>query len=76
MLELLSFAGRRAGTLPCVLSCEKCVATYFADSYLLIGVTVLLLLRQGFAPLGLRVWRIIGIDAPESPHRKRIANLR
>ena len=73
MLELLGFTGRRAGAPSCVLSREKGVATYFADSYLLIRITVLLLLRQGFAPLGLRVWRVIGIAAPESPHRKRIA---
>ena len=59
MLELLSFAGRRAGTPPCVLSREKGVATYFADSYLLSRITVLLLLCQDFAPLKLRVWHVI-----------------
>jgi len=55
MLELLGFTGRRAGAPSCVLSCEKGVATNFTDSYLLIRVAVLLLLRQDFAPIGLRV---------------------
>ena len=50
MLELLGFTGRRAGAPPCVLSCEKGVTTYFANSYLLIHIMVLLLLGQGFAP--------------------------
>jgi hypothetical protein len=79
MLELLDFTGRRAGAPPRVLSREKGVATYFADSYFLIRVAVLLLLRQGVAPLGLlglRVWRVIGTAAPESPNRKRKAILR
>lgn len=53
MLKLFGFTGWRAGAPPCVLSREKCVATYFADSYFLIRVTVLLLLRQDFSPLGL-----------------------
>ena len=59
MLDLLSFAGRRTGTPPCVLSREKGVATYFADSYLLIRITILLWLCQDFAPLKLEVWHII-----------------
>lgn len=60
MLELLSFTGRRAGALPCVLSREKGVATYFADSDLLSRVTVLLLLRQDFAPWGFEYGAIWG----------------
>jgi hypothetical protein len=75
MFELLGFTGRRAGAPPGVLSCEKAVATYFAESYLLIRVAVLLLLGQGFAPSRLWVWRVVGVTAPESPRRKRMAIL-
>ena len=73
---MLDFTGRRAGARPRVLSREKGAATYFADSYLLIRVTVLLLLRQGSSPLGLIVSRVIGMAVRESPHWKRIATLR
>jgi len=52
MQKLLGFTVRRAGTSPCVLSREKGVATYFADSHLLVCVAVLLLLRQDFLLLG------------------------
>jgi len=48
MQKLLGFTVRRAGTPPCILSREKGVATYFADSHLLLCVAVLLLLRQDF----------------------------
>ena len=52
MQELLGFTVRRAGTSSCVLSRKKGVATYFADSHLLLCVAVLLLLRQDFLLLG------------------------
>jgi len=48
MQKMLGFTVRRAGTPPCILSREKGVATYFADSHLLLCVAVLRLLRQDF----------------------------